>query len=213
MTYLMAGALSAMGGTTAVSLTGGTNDQFVGSAVVGFSFHANSAISVTGLGAYSISGFAQGQQVGLWDAGGSLLASATVAATNLTGQFVFQPIAPVLLSAGQDYTIAQLLQAPPFFSVLIFPTGLATAAQISILEGASSVSQTLVKPAPNQITTFFGPNFEFDPVAVTETPEPATWALLGAGLLALPMRRRLFVPQRHGRIDGRRAPGRSPSGQ
>jgi hypothetical protein len=176
---------------TAIGVTGGTDDQFVGSAVVGYIFHTNSAISVTDLGVYSIGGFVAPESVGLWNSSGTLLASSAVSGSDAIGQFVFEPITPVTLDAGQDYTIGQLLlvAGSDFQHVLIFPTGFTTAPEITYVAGASISSGSLVKPGSGVITPFVGPNFQF--TTATGVPEPASFLLFGVGIVAVRLARRV----------------------
>src|ERR1035438_5798290 len=75
---------------------------------LGFEFQVNSSITLTGLGTfdYGQDGFAQPQQVGLWNSSGTLIASTYVTNDNpLTGFWRFNPITPVALTVGDTYYV------------------------------------------------------------------------------------------------------------
>ena len=76
---------------------------------LGYSFYANSNTTVIALGAYDYlnDGFAQPQQVGLWDASQNLLASVYVTnGDTLIGYWRFHDIPGVSLTAGDLYYVA-----------------------------------------------------------------------------------------------------------
>ena len=79
----------------------------VGSLNMGYEFHVNSNVSVRGLGIYALGGsLTESHDVGLWDIGGTLLASTTVTPTDtLIGHFRYKTIPNVTLLAGNDYVV------------------------------------------------------------------------------------------------------------
>lgn len=78
---------------------------------LGYQFTADSAITVTSLGAYDNAGDGLNisHDVGLWTAGGILLASATVPSgtgATLDGHFRYVDITDITLDAGSQYIVA-----------------------------------------------------------------------------------------------------------
>src|SRR5437660_1277450 len=77
---------------------------------LGWQFTTNSPVTVDGLGYYDFAGdgLAVPHEVGIFDAGGTLLTSTIVAPGTtdpLIGSFRYAPITPFSLAAGQTYTI------------------------------------------------------------------------------------------------------------
>jgi len=82
--------------------------DFNGNWTLGYEFTANSNMNLTHLGFFDWNqdGLAQNHQIGIWDTAGNLLSTATVGnADPLTGFFRYTPIAPLTLTAGQNYII------------------------------------------------------------------------------------------------------------
>lgn len=160
-------------------------------ASIGYEFQANSAIDVVGLAALNpVSG---SEQVGLWDAGGNLLASTTVtsASTQIgTANWSYNSITPIALTAGDDYYVAAVgtYSYPPISDATFAP-------QISYVEDAYADNGSgFVFPNNTEFGTsapdaaFPGGNVVLASAAV---PEPITLSLFGAGLAgAVAMRRR-----------------------
>lgn len=167
---------------------------------LGFSFTVNSDINVIALGFFDDSqdGLVESHDVGIWDSGGNLLASSTVAsgtANPLTNQFRYVSIAPLLLSAGQSYAIGALFASGN--DPLIFPgaaSNFATDPSITFNQNRFVTGGSLSNPT-NSVgndAAYFGPNM----LLGSPVPEPGSMALLTglgvSGLLAVRrMRRRV----------------------
>lgn len=150
---------------------------------LGFSFTAQNAMNLTALGIFddSQNGLAESHQLGLWDAGGNLLASATIGSGTsgtLIGNFRYVDLATVVtLAAGQTYQIGALYTSGA--DPLIFPglaTGFTTDPSIAFLQATFAGGGTLVNPnvPAGASPSYFGPNALLSPV-----PEPATMAVFG----------------------------------
>lgn len=99
----------ASGGTTFISID--DTDQ-----TLGFTFEANADVVVTALGVADTTPgdpLSQTHQVGLWTAGGVLLASATVQTdSTLIGGWRYVYIPPVTLQTGQTYVLGSAVTSP-----------------------------------------------------------------------------------------------------
>ena len=190
-------ALPAQASTIALTTTPDqTNTN--GAWVLGYSFTANSPIAVTMLGLYDPGGasLVTSHDVGLWDSGGNLLASATLpsgAPSFVDQDYAFTAITSVLLSAGQTYTVGAtypLLSSSGNDPWLEDPLSLTPAPQIAYdSREFEFYNGTLIMPdlVGSGTTGYFGANFEFDAASV---PEPATIALFGAALAGFGAARR-----------------------
>jgi hypothetical protein len=170
---------------------------------IGDQFFTNEAITVTNLGAYSISGLAQSYPVGLWDSSGNLLASANVPATGLPNQFIYVPVTPVFLPIGQHFAIGELVNSTATW--LARPL-IQSAPQISFVFGVydSTFSPVLTDPLAPTVGFggSFGPSFEFTFVPPIFTPEPATGWLIGViAPLVLILRRRIQPQSKLARLS------------
>ncbi|OJW22004.1 MAG: hypothetical protein BGO49_14565 [Planctomycetales bacterium 71-10] len=172
------------------------------STTLGWTFTAESAVRVAALGYFDEAGdgLAEAHEVGIFDAGGTLLVSATVpsgAGGSLADGFRYVAIAPFVLSAG-TYTIGGAIGAAASDPVAYNVSGLASASPITIPTGAGRYTEAgaytslsfpdLVYPPQAPYDGYFGPNFQF-----TAVPEPSGLALLAlgaAGGLGLRWRRR-----------------------
>lgn len=180
---------SISGGGTFTSLS--STDQ-----TVGWQFTANDDISVTDLGFYDITPSTpldKTHEVGLWTLGGMLLASTTIQTTStLVGDFRFEAITPVALTAGSSYLIGAAFTGP-FDSATSdryrIPASRTLATEITIdgsarnANGGGFGAPTIVSAGIGR----FGPNFQFTVAAAPPPPipEPGTYALMGLGLAGL----------------------------
>ena len=157
---------------------------------LGWSFNVTSTITVDELAVYHVNGAAllESHAVGIWDAAGNLLVSATVPAgscDNELDQLGFQEwcsvaAGPTVLTAGHTYTIGAtwLTGADP----LIFPgqVGNVNGPNVVLLQNAYIAGGVLTDPinTTGDLNSYFGPNFE-------AVPEPGTLIMLGTGVLGL----------------------------
>lgn len=159
---------------------------------LGYQFIANSGATVTALGTFDLGGdgFAQDQQVGLWNSSGTLLASTFVSNSDpLTGFWRFHNISGVTLTAGGTYYVAS--QGGEGYTWLT--NGFTVASEITFVEDAwhfngNTDNNPLAFPDQTDGFTqadgggFFGGNVEF---GSSTTPEPGTILLMGPALLGL----------------------------
>jgi hypothetical protein len=181
----------------AFDFTGGKPHIFDPSAsfTAGYTFNVNSPIQVTQLGVWDLSPtnpLERNHPVGIWDASGTLLGSATVLTSSpLTSSFRFVPVSPFELDPGPTYTIgafylsmgASLGADQPLQSSA---TGFVQAPQVNFgTERLDFSNAGLIRPTFHSLGNDpgdFGPNFQFQAVAV---PESGTLALLGIGAAGL----------------------------
>lgn len=138
----------------------------------------------------SFDGLAEAHAIGLWDSGGTLLASAVVPAGTggtLVSGFRYVPIAPVLLGPG-NYRVGAVFTSGA--DPNIFPggaTGFATISGINFVTSRFVDGAVLTFPTASggDDPSYFGPN-----VNLTEVPEPLTLMLVGSGLATALVRRR-----------------------
>lgn len=184
-----ASALVLPGGAVGMSNT--TGEALInGPFTLGWKFSLNSPILVSGLGVFDSGqdGLKDSHEVGIFNAAGVLLASATVAsgqANPLEAQFRYAP-ASVLLTPGQSYLIGavwgpssdELLMGSATNPTLNF----VTAPEINWLSYAYTSSGSLTAPLTFGIDateSYFGPNFTY--AAVVPEIDPASMG----GVLAL----------------------------
>ena len=125
-----------------------------------------------------------GETVGLYNSSGTLLASTFVAVPlNVAGQYFYQAIAPVLLTAGQQNTVVN------FVGQNAWAYGSVTASGAVFNGNSYQYGPTLAftTNTGGSGPAYFGGNLNIEAV-----PEPATWAmmLLGFGVIGFGMRRR-----------------------
>jgi hypothetical protein len=135
------------------------------SANFGWTFSLSAAVTVTALGDYEVRGGSPAE-VGIWDASGNLLASATVSASDpVTDGFNFVAIGPVTLPAGSGYTIGGWFQPTPGGPIGFSATGLTTIPELTYTGGAMQANgasgfQQPVGDAYGYDPGYFGPDFE-----------------------------------------------------
>ena len=160
---------------------------------VGWTFTVLNPITVGALGVFDSSsafgqpagnnGLIDSHNVGIWNSGGTLLTSGTVAAGTidpLINQFRYISIAPLLLAPG-TYTIGATWGTTASDDYIANTTGFQTIAAIQFLSAEYVQAASLTMPTTNASffsNGMFGPNF-------VVVPEPSTMLLLGAGFLGL----------------------------
>lgn len=160
---------------------------------VGWAFSLNQSITVSQLGFNDVTPadpLTVAHLVGLWDSAGNLLASIMIQpGSNLINGFRYEAIAPIVLAAGQTYILGAFYAADNT-TADGYVTGATSATFDPVLnflgprrdpDGAQTglVFPSVVSAGNGR----FGPNMLF-----TVVPEPATYALLGAGLTIVGIR-------------------------
>lgn len=143
----------------------------------GWKFQPKADLTITELGfcdgaPYSETGLSEPHEVGIFDAAGVLIVSATVpagASATLAQNFWYVPISPTILSSGKVYTIGALLPYPWSDSVLYSDTPAGEAPPITLdpritwLEGVSDAGAPTLTfptfPCCGTLFGFFGPTF------------------------------------------------------
>lgn len=179
--------------TTSAGQSGINNNQ-----TVGWRFDVGAGgLTVNGLAWYDAGndGLSRSYQVGIWNAGGTLLGSGTVAAgtaATLVNGFRVVSVTSFFLPSATGYIVGGL-NSSQSTDQLLFNSTINTIAGVTFREATfSDFDAGFVPPTQNSVanTGFFGPNFTVSPTVVI--PEPSTILLLGAGglVLAITARRR-----------------------
>jgi hypothetical protein len=161
---------------------------------LGWSFTTQDDIVVTDLGLFDNlqDGLVDSYEIGLWDSGGNLLVSTTLASgtsASLDDKFRFTSVADTLLSANQTYFIGALFLTGN--DGVIAPgeaVNLITASEILFGQATFASGGSLSFPGFGLGDTgIYGPNFRFE---AADVPEPATLLMFGMGATWLAARRR-----------------------
>jgi hypothetical protein len=177
-------------GTIAFSFSSSNPLTTICCGTYGFQFTPTTNVLVDSVGYLDIGqdGLAAGHQVGIWNSGGTLLTSATVTTGDSTlagavldgSQFRYTSITPLLLSAGQTYTIGGEEDA----SDLIYYDNLATqTSNVPSLLSVSSVGYYFVNNGFVDPTNTIGNHYDVvNFTASAAVPEPSTTVLMIVGL-------------------------------
>ena len=165
---------------TAITLTSYT-DYTNGQWTLGFEFTPTENIAVTALGSFFPTGATDEHGVTLWTDGGGTLATTTVTGNGTEG-FDFTGITPVDLLAGTTYVIGATTLTDDYADGGAPPATFTVNPGIDYIRHVET-SCTGVTPCfttGGGTISDFGANFEF-----VATPEPASFVLMGTGLLVL----------------------------
>lgn len=165
----------------------------------GWAFSTDRAIQVTSLGwfDYEGNGLAGAHQVGIWDAGGTLLLSGVVAAGDadplLAGFRYSSALGGTGLLAAGSYVVAGLSSYDDDAWRNVDMASVTLGAGIRYLEDRTSDSAAFEFAGVTQgyDVGYFGANFQYDEVAA-EVPEPSAMALslFGLGMMGAAARGR-----------------------
>jgi hypothetical protein len=171
-TFCVMGTPDARADTLAFNSPGGITTNFTAGSPVnlGLVFTSNSTLSIDALGIYYQSSLTAPEQVGLYDASGNLLASATVSLSdNLMGGYLFHGIAPVTLTAGNTYTVDAYVGNNPW----AYGTAAPITSGVTFKNSTYLYSGGLAFPTATGGYTYYGPNLE-----IVSNPEPRGLGLL-----------------------------------
>jgi hypothetical protein len=202
---LMLAPTGAQAATAITGFSGATSSFQVNNydfLTVGWTFNPTTDLDITALGIYDMGadGLNQAHQIGIWNEAGTLLTSTTIAAgsaATLIGDYRYDAISMLTLTAGQTYTIGALMTYPDGDLYYFAPSSVQADSRIGYRQGVRSdevsdpsIPATLVLPTSGVNGGRFGPNFLFDAASVA--PEPASWAMMviGFGCAGYGMRRR-----------------------
>lgn len=190
--------LAAMAGQVQAGIIAATSDAATGTSLIngpftlGWSFTVNQNITLDALGVYDSDqdGLGQSHDVGVFDAGGTLLAATTVASGTsgtLIDKYRFQSIAGLTLTTGNTYSIGAVwLDGTD--GMLFDNGGISFSPDVNYVDSNFAAGSTLQNPAFNGGGGgYYGPNFTYTTAAV---PEPSSIAMLGIGAIGLFARRK-----------------------
>ena len=151
-------------------------------------FTPTANVLATSLGFYNPTNLVGGgETVALYNSAGSLLTQTFVNVLgNNAGHYSFGSIAPILLTAGQQYTVVNFVGA----NAWAYGSVIATGATFNYDSYAYGPSLAFTTNTGGGGPAYLGPN-----LTVEAVPEPATWAmlLLGFGMIGFAMRKRSNV--------------------
>jgi hypothetical protein len=149
---------------------------------LGMVFTIGSGINVDALGIYDLPDLTGPEQVGLYDASGTLLTSATVGLGDTASSgYLFHGITPLALAPGTYTVVAQVNDNPWAYGLSSEAAGINFQYDDYLYTSSLQFPTTPGGSGP----AYFGPNFEFSAV-----PEPFTLSLFGAGLAGVTALRR-----------------------
>ena len=192
---LCVGVASVANGAAIESFSGGsTYSSYYGSLtgdVIGYDLLVNETIVVTDLGCWidTVDGVMDStHDVGIWDAGGNLIASALVDPLTMVVMdgFGYQSIGGVTLNAGETYTIGAMYTPDDNDWYISSATTLVTADEVTWVQSRYPTAAEMGFVFPGLTGGTFGrigPNFQF-------VPAPGALALFGLAGLGLRRRRR-----------------------
>jgi hypothetical protein len=146
---------------------------------LGYEFQANQSTDVVALATWNSWSSTAPAEVGLWDASGNLLASASVSSTSPTtgtAGWSYTDITPVALTPGATYTVGSFGTSANY---TYDPSGFTVDPRITYVDNAFSSTDAFARPdqAEAGFTGWLGGN-----VLLGGVPEPATWAMLILGV-------------------------------
>jgi hypothetical protein len=130
-----------------------------------------------------------GETVALYDSAGALLTSVFVSVpVNNPGQYFFASITPVLLTAGQQYTVVNFVGQ----NAWAFGSVNSTGAVFNYNAYGYGPSLAYTTNSGGSGPAYFGPN-----LIISAVPEAATWAMMlaGFGIAGVGLRRRKRTPR------------------
>jgi hypothetical protein len=183
LVFILAGVASA---GSIIDFIGGSIDPNLGDETYGYSFTVTGTVTINGMGVFESFARSLGSAhpVGLWDSGGTLLASASiggadpvVVSTDSLGQWRAVNIAPVTLSAGQYFTGVFYLAGTE--NVLLGATP-ASIAGITYNSAQYAFGPSLAFPGNSFGNTLVGPA-----LFAGAAPEPATAGMFAMALAGI----------------------------